>query len=104
MDRSMGVAVGDGSLVRRVLDPRRGRVVREVRAALANRDVVPLRRQVAAWRRGFYAETTRMYDFDTHGFDAYVSDFSRATTMAEMNENRYILDDKVVTALYLDRV
>src|SRR3954451_20717836 len=91
-------------MVRRIFDPREGRVVREGRTALANRHVVPLRRQVAAWRRGFYADTTRMYDFDTHGFDAYVSDYARATTLAAMNENRYLLDDKVVTYLYLDAV
>jgi hypothetical protein len=93
--------VGTGSLVRRLFDPRAGRVVREVRTAVGNRHVVPLSRQLAAWRRGFYAETTRLYDFDTHGFDAYVSDFARATSLAALNENRYILDDKVVTYLYL---
>ena len=93
-----------GNLVRRVFDPRRGRLVVEARTALANRHVVPLRRQVAAWRHGFYAETTRMYDFDTYGFDAYISDYERATTLASMNESRYLLDDKVVTYLYLSQV
>jgi hypothetical protein len=96
--------VASGNLVRRLFDPTQGRVVREARTALANRHEVPLRRQVAAWRRGFYAETTRMYDFDRYGFDAYVSDFERATALAAMNENRYILDDKVVTYLYLHAV
>ena len=93
-----------GKLVRRVFDPRQGRLVREVRTALANRHVVPLRRQLAAWRHGFYAETTRMYDFDTYGFDAYVSDYERVTTLASLNRNNYILDDKVVTYLFLHEV
>jgi Sugar-transfer associated ATP-grasp len=96
--------VVSGSLVRRVLDPRQGRLVREARTALANRHVVPLRRQLAAWRHGFYAETTRLYDFDRYDFDDYISDYARATTLASMNENRYLLDDKVVTYLYLSRV
>jgi hypothetical protein len=97
-----GVAtVTNSKIVRRLLDPRQGRLVREVRTALANRNVVPLRRQVAAWRHGFYAETTRMYDFDTFGFDAFVSDYHRVTRLSAMNENSYILDDKAVTYLYL---
>ncbi len=78
--------------------------MQEARTALANRRVVPLRRQLAAWRHGFYAETTRMYDFDRYGFDAYVSDYTRATTLASMNENRHLLDDKVVTYLYLHQL
>jgi hypothetical protein len=45
-----------GNIVRRVFDPREGRLFREVRTALANKKAVPLRRQVAAWRHGFYAE------------------------------------------------
>jgi hypothetical protein len=93
-----------GNVVRRLLDPRRGRVVREVRTALANREAVPLRRQLAAWRHGFYAETSRWYDFETYGFDAYVSDYARAGTLASINENRHILDDKVMTYLYLSHM
>jgi hypothetical protein len=93
--------VASTDLVKRMLDPRSGRLVREVRTAVARRDVVPLRRQLAAWRHGFYADTTLLYDFDQYGFDAYVSDYARATTLAAMNENRYILDDKVITYLYL---
>jgi Sugar-transfer associated ATP-grasp len=94
----------NGKLVRRVLDPRKGRLVREARTALANRHVVPLRRQLAAWRHGFYAESTRMYDFEKYGFDAYVSDFHRVATLGTLNETPYILDDKAVTYLYLDQV
>ncbi|MCW2739634.1 MAG: hypothetical protein JWR45_56 [Blastococcus sp.] len=45
-----------------------------------------------------------MYDFDRYDFGDYVSDYERATTLASMNENRYLLDDKVVTYLYLTRV
>jgi hypothetical protein len=104
LGRSGEALVGSGSVIRRLVDPRHGRVVREARTALANRHDVPLRRQVAAWRRGFYAETTRMYDFDRHGFDAYVSDFERATTLASMNGEHYLLDDKVITYLYLSGV
>jgi len=96
--------VVSGAIVRRVFDPRHGRLAREVRTALANRHVVPLRRQLAAWRHGFYAETARMYDFDTYGFDAYVSDYERATTLGSMNQHNYILDDKVVTYLFLHAV
>jgi hypothetical protein len=96
--------VASGNVARRILDPRQGRLVREARTALANRQVVPLRRQLTAWRHGFYAETTRLYDFDRYGFDAYVSDYTRATALASMNENRYLLDDKVVTYLYLHQV
>ncbi len=96
--------MANGKLVRRLFNPRQGRLVREARTALANRHIVPLRRQLAAWRHGFYAETTRMYDFDTYGFDAYVSDYERATTLASLNENNYILDDKAVTFLFLHRV
>jgi len=96
--------VANRSFARRVLDPRAGRLVREARTALANRHVVPLRRQVAAWRHGFYADSARVYDFDRYGFGSYVSDYERATKLASMNENRYLLDDKVVTYLYLHQM
>ena len=95
--------MASGNMVRRIFDPRGGRLVREASTALTNRRVVPLRRQLEAWRHGFYAETARMYDFDQYGFEAYISDYERATTLASMNENRYILDDKVVTYLYLHK-
>jgi hypothetical protein len=96
--------VASQNLVRRLLDPRDGRVVREVRTALANRDSVPLRRQVAAWRRGFYAETLQMYDLQAHDLDDYISDYERVRTLATINEARHVLDDKLVTYLYLSQV
>ena len=96
--------VASANLVRRLFDPREGRVVRELRSALANRHEIPLSRQIAAWRHGFYAETIRLYDLETYGLDAYVSDFERATTLSNMNDRKYLLDDKVVTYLYLSAV
>ena len=92
------------NLLRRVFDPRNGRVVREVRTALANRDAVPLRQQMTAWRRGFYADSIRMYDLENHTLDDYVSDYERVRTLANINEARYVLDDKLVAYLYLHQV
>ena len=60
-----------------------------------------LTHQLAAWRHGFYAETTKLYDFERRGFDAYVSDYERVKRLASMNQNQYLLDDKEVAYLYL---
>jgi putative polysaccharide biosynthesis protein len=93
--------VASQNLIRRAFDPRGGRVVREVRTALANRESVPLRRQLAAWRRGFYAGSVLMYDLERYDLDAYISDFDRVRTLASINDDRYILDDKLIAYLYL---
>jgi hypothetical protein len=89
------------NLVKRIFDPRGGRVVREVRTALANRGSIPLRRQIGAWRRGFYADSVLLYDLERYGLDAYISDYERVRTLASINDDRYVLDDKLVTYLYL---
>jgi len=98
------VPVASQNLVKRMFDPRSGRVVREVRTALANRDSIPLRQQLAAWRRGFYAGSIRMYDLENHRLDDYISDYQRVRKLASMNAARYMLDDKLVAYLYLHQV
>jgi len=87
----------------RLLQRPLSRFNREVRDGYANRASVPLRRQLAAWRRGFYANHSLMYDFDRFGFDAYVSDLQRATKVEPLNDpvQRNLLNDKLVSFLFL---
>jgi hypothetical protein len=73
----------------------------EVQEATANASAVPLSRQIRVWRHGFYGRHALLYDFDQHGFGAYVTDFQRATRLGALNEGRYLLDDKLVSFLYL---
>ncbi len=83
-----------------------GRLVREARSGLANSGTVPLKRQLELWRHGFYSQNAHFYDFDTHGFGAYVSDFQRATGLERINDpiQRALLNDKLVAVLYLRAV
>ena len=83
-----------------------GRLVREARSGLANSGTVPLKRQLQLWRHGFYSQNAHFYDFDTHGFDGYVSDFQRATGLERINDpiQRTLLNDKLVAFLYLRAV
>jgi hypothetical protein len=83
---------------------RRG--TRELRAGMVNSRIVPLGRQLPAWRRGFYADHSLIYDFDRHGFDVYVSDLQRATRFESLNapRERNLLNDKLVTFLFLRHV
>src|SRR3954463_97093 len=82
------------------------RAAREVRSASANARQVSPGRQLEIWRRGFYADHAMLYDFDRFGFDAYVSDYVRATRFGRGNRapHRQLLDDKLVTFLYLDAI
>jgi hypothetical protein len=79
------------------------RLSREVRDALANRGEVPVGRQLQLWRHGFYGNHAQMYDFDRYGFDAYISDLQRSTKFEALNDpvQRYVLNDKLVTFLFL---
>jgi hypothetical protein len=76
----------------------------EAQEAVANTPTAPLGRQLQVWRHGFYGRHALLYDFDEHDFDAYVSDFQRATKLGGLNDGRYVLDDKLVSFLYLGAV
>jgi hypothetical protein len=91
-----------GGIPRRLVRPVR-RLGQEVRDGAANTKAVPLGRQIQAWRHGFYAKHSLLYDFDRFGFAAYVSDLERATRLEALNDpvQRYLLNDKLVTFLYL---
>jgi hypothetical protein len=79
------------------------RVAHELRIASANTRQVSPSRQVELWRRGFYANHALLYDFERYGLDAYVSDVARATRFPGLNlpPHRRVLDDKLLTFLYL---
>lgn len=84
-----------------------GRVLRrgaaELGRARANRGIVPARRQVALWRKGFYAASAQLYDLDGCSAADYVSDLERAVRLGRLNAYPHVLDDKLVFALYLRR-
>lgn len=88
----------------RLLSLRSGRLVREARSAISRRSDTSLTSQLVAWRHGFYAEHARLYDFDSFGFDDYVSDYHRATKLAKANDYTYLLDNKVLFSLYLQEI
>lgn len=77
------------------------RLRQELRHALVNRREVPITRQLVAWRHGFYAESSLLYDFATFGHDAYVSDRVRVKKLASVNRLPYVLGDKLAFSLYL---
>jgi hypothetical protein len=83
-----------------------GRLVHEARSGVANLGAVPLKRQLQLWRHGFYGQNAFLYDFETHGFDAYVSDFERATRLERINDpmQRALLNDKLAAFLFLRAV
>jgi hypothetical protein len=57
---------------------------------------LPLRRRLELYRHGFTSPFGRLYDIETHGYDAYLSELQRYRLFREMNgEHRYLLDDKL---------
>lgn len=73
----------------------------EAAATVENRRLMPLSRQLALWRRGFYSSTAHFYDFDRYGPDAYVSDMQRSQRLGGINQYPHLLDDKLSFALYM---
>lgn len=57
---------------------------------------MPPRRRLSLWRRGFTSPAETMYDFQTHGQEAYLSERQRIRLYREANGgHRYLLDDKL---------
>jgi hypothetical protein len=64
--------------------------------ALRRRDGVPLRKRLACWRHGFFADKAVMYDFDRLGYAPYLSDYERHVRTNRINDVGYVLGDKFV--------
>ena len=57
---------------------------------------LPVRRRLWLWKHGFTSPNGKLYDFDTFGPDAYLSDLQRFRLFRSINgKHRYLLDDKL---------
>lgn len=57
---------------------------------------LPLRRRLELYRHGFTSPCGRLYDIETHGTDAYLSEIQRNRLFRRMNgAHRYLVDDKL---------
>lgn len=57
---------------------------------------LPVRRRLWLWRRGFTSPCGELYDFETHGPGAYLSELQRLRLYGALNgSHRYQLDDKL---------
>lgn len=56
----------------------------------------PLHRRLWLWRHGFPSPYGKLYDIETHGPDAFLSELQRYRLYKALNgEHRYLLDDKL---------
>ncbi len=85
-----------------------GRVARrvqlELREAAANTRYFPWRRQLDVWRHGFVARQALLFDFDTFGFGAYLSELERRRGIRRLGRSGPLLGDKLSAFLYLREV
>lgn len=57
---------------------------------------LPVRRRLWLWRHGFTSQCGKLYDFDSHGPEAYLSELGRYRFYRSVNgRHRYLLDDKL---------
>ncbi len=57
---------------------------------------MPPRRRLWLWRRGFTSPAAKLYDFETHGPEAYLGERQRIRLYRALNGgHRYLLDDKL---------
>jgi putative polysaccharide biosynthesis protein len=62
---------------------------------------LPIERKLGTWRRGFYAESAAIYDFPRNDPDDYVSDFTQALRIREINANNEMFAHKIVLRSFL---
>ena len=57
---------------------------------------LPVRRRLWLWRHGFTSPCGVLYDFDTYGPEAYISELERHRLFRAINgDHRYLVDDKL---------
>lgn len=57
----------------------------------------PWRERLRLWRHGFLSQSAALYDFDTYGYDDYLSDYARLVRSQDLNGRFAIaLDDKLL--------
>jgi hypothetical protein len=57
---------------------------------------IPPAKRLWYWRHGFTSPTAKLYDIDTYGPDAFVSELQRNKLFASLNgAHRYLIDDKL---------
>jgi len=66
-----------------------------------NRPSMPLKRKLQVWRRGFFAESATMYDFDRNNPAEYLSDFTRAARWRDINAHNEFFAHKLVLRSFL---
>lgn len=57
---------------------------------------MPLSKRLALWRHGFTSPCGILYDFETHGYDSFLSEHQKNRLYRAANgEHRYLVDDKL---------
>ena len=68
-------------------------IAAEAYHAVTRQHRIPLRKRIACWRHGFFADKAFLHDFDRYGYAPYLTDYERHVKLNRINDHGYILTD-----------